>query len=56
MTNKFNLHTLNLTELINEETDFFPLISDEDEAKISKEDTPSELSILPLRNTVLFPV
>ena len=55
MTNKLNLQTFKLSELINEETDFFPLISDEDEAKISKEDTPRELSILPLRNTVLFP-
>ena len=55
MTNKLNLQTFKLSELINEETDFFPLISDEDEAKISKENTPKELSILPLRNTVLFP-
>jgi ATP-dependent Lon protease len=30
-------------------------MSDEDEDKISKEDTPDVMSILPLRNTVLFP-
>ena len=31
-------------------------MSDEDEAEISKENTPEVLPILPLRNTVLFPV
>ena len=30
-------------------------MSDEDEAKISKEEAPDSLPILPLRNTVLFP-
>jgi len=42
-------------ELLDEETDFFPLMSDEDEEKINKEQTPEFLPILPLRNTVLFP-
>jgi ATP-dependent Lon protease len=41
--------------MIDKETEFLPLMSDEDEAKISKEDTPEVLPILPLRNTVLFP-
>ena len=44
-----------LSEMIDKETEFLPLMSDEDEAKISKEDTPEVLPILPLRNTVLFP-
>jgi ATP-dependent Lon protease len=44
-----------LSELIEKETEFLPLMSDEDEAKISKESTPDILPILPLRNTVLFP-
>ena len=44
-----------LSDLIDKETEFLPLMSDEDEAKISKEDTPDILPILPLRNTVLFP-
>ena len=44
-----------LSDLLNEDTEFLPLMSDEDEAKISKEDAPDVLSILPLRNTVLFP-
>ncbi|MEC8852860.1 MAG: LON peptidase substrate-binding domain-containing protein, partial [Bacteroidota bacterium] len=47
--------TLSLSELIEEESDFFPLLSQEDEDKIDKERTPKTLPILPLRNTVLFP-
>ena len=43
------------SNVIEEENDFFPLMSDEDEEKIDKEKTPKLLSILPLRNTVLFP-
>jgi ATP-dependent Lon protease len=55
MKNKYHLDSFELSELINEETEFLPLMSDEDEAKISKENTPDVLPILPLRNTVLFP-
>jgi len=55
MRNKYQLDSFELSDLINEETEFLPLMSDEDEAKISKEDTPDVMSILPLRNTVLFP-
>ena len=55
MRNKYQLDSFELSDLINEETEFLPLMSDEDEAKISKEDTPDVISILPLRNTVLFP-
>ena len=55
MQNKYHLDSLDLSDIINEETEFLPLMSDEDEAKISKEDTPGILPILPLRNTVLFP-
>ena len=43
------------SDLIDGETDFFPLMSDEDEEKINREETPDILPILPLRNTVLFP-
>ena len=55
MKNKYHFDSLELSDLINEETEFLPLMSDEDEDKISKEDTPDVMSILPLRNTVLFP-
>jgi len=41
--------------IINEDTEFFPLMSQEDEEEMNNEQTPEILSILPLRNTVLFP-
>jgi ATP-dependent Lon protease len=41
--------------LISEDTEFFPLMSQEDEEEMNNEETPDILSILPLRNTVLFP-
>ncbi len=40
---------------VNEDTDFIPLISEEDEESISMSEIPENLPILPLRNTVLFP-
>jgi len=43
------------TPLINEDTEFFPLMSPEDEEEMNNEKTPEILAILPLRNTVLFP-
>lgn len=41
--------------MINEDTEFFPLLSQEDEDQMSTAELPEILSILPLRNTVLFP-
>lgn len=41
--------------LINEDTEFFPLLSQQDEDEMSNADIPDALPILPLRNTVLFP-
>ncbi|MCK5338944.1 MAG: LON peptidase substrate-binding domain-containing protein, partial [Bacteroidales bacterium] len=40
---------------LDEDTDFIPLISDEDEEVLAKSDVPEQLPILPLRNNVLFP-
>ncbi|HEY0046339.1 MAG TPA: endopeptidase La [Flavobacterium sp.] len=37
------------------EADLIPLLTPEDEAEMNNEELPSSLSILPLRNTVLFP-
>ena len=37
------------------ETEFIPLITSEDEEAMNNEDTPNELPILPIKNTVLFP-
>ena len=55
MKKNYRIDSVELTDLLKEDTEFLPLMSDEDEAKISKEDTPDILPILPLRNTVLFP-
>ncbi len=41
--------------VINEDSEFFPLMSSEDEEEMNNEALPDVLSILPLRNTVLFP-
>jgi ATP-dependent Lon protease len=49
--NKF----LDLTDLLDGETEFIPLLSDEDEELMNNEKIPEVLSILPLRNNVLFP-
>ena len=40
---------------MDEDSDFIPLISDEDEDVLAKSDVPELLPVLPLRNTVLFP-
>ncbi len=45
----------NALPIINEDTEFFPLMSQQDEDEMNNEDTPEILAILPLRNTVLFP-
>lgn len=37
------------------ETEFIPLISSEDEEAMNNEETPTDLPILPIKNTVLFP-
>jgi ATP-dependent Lon protease len=41
--------------LIDNDTEFIPLFTSEDEEQMSNEPVPDELPILPLRNTVLFP-
>ncbi len=40
---------------INDDSDFIPLISEEDEDSLNMTQIPDSLPILPLRNTVLFP-
>lgn len=49
------LDKLPFDPLIDEDTDFIPLLSSEDEDNMHSEKVPETLSILPLRNTVLFP-
>src|SRR5690625_1339922 len=50
----FSIDSLSLQDL-NEDAEFIPLMTPEDEEEIEKEDLPEILPILPLRNTVLFP-
>lgn len=50
-----NLDNLSFESIISEETDFIPIMSQEDENRMMKESYPDSLSILPLRNAVLFP-
>ena len=49
-----NLDSLSFHDL-NEDAEFIPLLSAEDEQAMSSEDLPETLPILPLKNTVLFP-
>jgi ATP-dependent Lon protease len=44
-----------LSDLIDSETEFIPLLSSEDEEAMNTEEVPEVLPILPLRNTALFP-
>jgi len=49
------LDNMSLHNLIDGDAELIPLMSEEDEAIMNKEETPKVLPILPLRNTVLFP-
>ena len=49
------LDSLSLHSVLNEDSELIPLMTAEDEEIINKESVPETLSILPLRNTVLFP-
>ena len=58
MTDNFDFNSLvpMLSDtIIDDDTEFIPLLSSEDEDQMNSEKVPEELSILPLRNTVLFP-
>lgn len=41
--------------MVDSDTELIPLITSEDEEEMNNEETPRELPILPIRNTVLFP-
>jgi len=53
-TNIFNFDNLSLQEF-DTEAELIPLLTPEDEEEMNNEELPASLSILPLRNTVLFP-
>ena len=50
-----DIDLLEMTEEIERNAEFIPLITLEEEDKMNKEVFPNELPILPLRNNVLFP-
>ena len=49
------LKQLSLSDIAGSETDFFPLMSGQEDFQFDASDVPEQLPILPLRNTVLFP-
>ncbi|MGB1184968.1 MAG: LON peptidase substrate-binding domain-containing protein, partial [Schleiferiaceae bacterium] len=49
------MDSLSLSDIMNENTEFIPLMTSDDEAEINQEQLPELLPILPLRNTVIFP-
>ncbi|MFT4602826.1 MAG: ATP-dependent Lon protease, partial [Arenicella sp.] len=55
MSETFEKDFIDLSNIIDQEPEFIPLISEEEEDKMNKEDVPLELPILPIRNNVLFP-
>ena len=46
---------LDFSSVVDQETEFIPLISPEEEDRMNTEKVPEKLPILPLRNNVLFP-
>ena len=55
MKDNFDRNHILISNVMDEETEFIPLLSPDDEEQLNAEKTPDELPILPLRNTVLFP-
>ena len=54
-TKFLNIDNLSLQNILDEDSELIPLMTPEDEEEIKKEEVPEILSILPLRNMVLFP-
>ena len=50
-----NIDSLSLDNVVYEDAEFIPLMTNEDEELMDQEETPENLALLPLRNTVLFP-
>lgn len=54
--NEKNLNEiLQFSNIMDQETEFIPLITSEDEEQMNAEAVPTQLPILPIRNNVLFP-
>jgi ATP-dependent Lon protease len=54
MDNQRN-HDLFLTDIVETDTEYLPLLTPEEEKRISEEEIPEEVPIMTLRNAVLFP-
>ncbi|WP_421918097.1 endopeptidase La [Marinifilum sp.] len=52
---EFNISDIVLSNMMDEDSDFIPIITDEDESALDELQVPDTLPILALRNTVLFP-
>ncbi len=52
---EYSIESLLSSDGIDEETDFIPIITDDEDEDLLKLNVPDVLPILPLRNTVLFP-
>lgn len=50
-----NIQRIYLSGMIDDDSEFIPIIADGDDSDLSNFVTPDKLPILPLRNTVLFP-
>lgn len=55
ISDNMNNEKFGLPDLIENDSEFIPLLSSEDEEQMNAEEVPEVLPILPLRNTVLFP-
>jgi ATP-dependent Lon protease len=55
MQDNFGFDEIGMTPLVDDDHEFIPLLSSEDEEQMNQEKLPELLPILPLRNTVLFP-
>ncbi len=52
---KFGQNKVLLSDMFESDSEFIPIISEEDEGSVEEFEIPEQLPILPLRNTVLFP-
>jgi ATP-dependent Lon protease len=55
MENFFDSRRIQIENILDEDAEFIPLLSPEDEEQMNAESIPEILPILPLKNTVLFP-
>ncbi len=51
----FDRKSFVFSDIIDADSEFIPLLTDEEEEQMASEELPDILAILPLRNTVLFP-